>query len=81
MNTEVKLVDGRGQQIRLGDTIVWPGRKRSRVWISTGIVVDMLVESGLDGNPKVTRLKVRIEFSDRVVYLGPVGIQRALRIE
>lgn len=76
---EIKLIDERGQRIDVGSIIVWPGRKSSSVWMSTGEVLSMKIRTEGD-TQTIVGLKVRSEFTDRIVHLGPVGVRRALRI-
>lgn len=40
MNESDPLVDFRGTAIRPGDTIVYPGRRGSALWLSEGVVLE-----------------------------------------
>lgn len=53
------MKDFLGREIRAGSRIVWPGRQGSSLWMSVGVVEDIVHRDELSG-PKAV-LKVRVE--------------------
>jgi hypothetical protein len=78
-----ELLDWRGNPINVGDTVVYPGRQSSLVWMNEGIVVE-IKEKEISPYNKNTRLVVgvkplcesrhgrkRLKDSNRVVWPEP----------
>lgn len=66
------LVDIAGKEVKIGDTIAYPRRKRSSLWMTTAKVVDLVIKDTYNYYGETRRRRINIKAqkdSGRIVMI------------